>query len=508
MKKLGGRPSPDLPYFPVLPVLQSLQKKKKTMKKLLRMFKVRRDEWLPAAIMLAMLTALHAAMIARNFEKFTQTGRGHWNIFINNFTVSGFDPITYSIITYWEANYNVYRHPLLAFMVWPLSQVDKWVMDATGVNIVQFLVAVPLLLCAFYAFIFMLRIFTDVIRLGRFDSALLSVMFFSFAYVMVTAVVPDHFCVSMFLLVFTIYVSGMKMQAGTQFKVWQTVVLFFATAGVTLSNGVKTYTYSLFTNGRKFFRPKYFLFAVLLPAVLIWGFARWEYRTFVLPKEKARAELRAKKNAEVRQKLYDAFRDTTSLKDSAEIKKAFDAEMQRRAQAKYKRDHKKPWNQHTGKPIAEGEFMRWTDATTSRGATVIENLFGESIQLHKDYLLQDTLRSRPVIVPYRWAVNYVVEAVIVVLFIGGIWFGRRSRFLWMVLCGFAFDMLLHLGLGFGINEVYIMGAHWLFALPIAMGFIVKAAEGSRAETWLRQLLTVLVGWLLAYNLTLFMGYLV
>lgn len=478
------------------------------MKKLLRMFKIRRSEWLPAGLMLALLLALHAAVIARNFDKFTQTGRGHWNIFIDNFTVSGFDPITYSIITYWEANYNVYRHPLLAFMVWPLSQVDAWVMDATGVNIVQFLVAVPLLLCAFYAFIFMLRIFSDVMRLGRFDSAMLAVMLFSFAYVMVAAVVPDHFCVSMFLLVFTVYVSGMKLRAGTQFKVWQTVALFAATAGVTLSNGIKTYIYTLFTNGRKFFRPKFFLFAVLLPAVLIWGFARWEYRTFVLPKEKARAGLRAKKNTEARQRLFNAFRDTTSLRDSADIQRAFNAEMQRRARAKYVSDHKKPWNQHTGKPMAEGEFMRWTDATTSRGATAIENLFGESIQLHKDYLLQDTLRSRPVIVRYRWAINYVVEGVVVALFLAGIWCGRRSRFMWMVLCGFAFDMLLHLGLGFGINEVYIMGAHWLFAVPIAIGFLVKAAGGSRAAVWLRQLLAVLTGWLLAYNFTLFIGYLV
>ena len=333
------------------------------------MFKVRRDERIEAAVMLLMLLALHAAMIARNFSQFTQTGKGHWNIFINNFTVSGFDPITYSIITYWEANYNVYRHPFLAFFVWPLSQIDKWVMDATGVNIVQFLVAVPLLLCAFYTFIFMLRIFKDILRQGRFDSALLSVMLFSFAYVMVSAVVPDHFCVSMFLLVSTVYLAGMKMQAGAAFKIWQTVVLFFATAGVTLSNGIKTYLYSLFTNGRKFFRLKYFLFAVLLPAALIWGFARWEYRTFTLPKEKADKAALAKKNAERREKMYNTFRDTTQLKDSAEIRAAFNAEMKRRARAKYLSDRQKPWNKHTGKPMAEGGFMKWTDATTPRTAT-------------------------------------------------------------------------------------------------------------------------------------------
>ena len=483
-------------------------KKKPSMKKLIKLFKVSREEWLASAVAMLSTVVLHAFVIARYFDLFTNTGRGHWNVFVKNFTVSGFDPITYSVVTHWDANYNVYRHPLLSFMVWPLSELDKWLMAATGVNLVQFIVAVPLLLCAFYTFIFMYRTLRDIVRLRAFDSALLSTMLFSFAYVMVSSVVPDHFCVSMFLLVFAVYVSGRKMQDGMPFKIWQTVVLFFVTAGVTLSNGVKIYIYSLFTNGRKFFRLKYFLFAVLLPPALIWGFARWEYRQFVLPKEKARSELRAKKNAENRQRMFKAFCDTTRLKDSVEVKKAFEQEVRRRAHAKYVRDHRQPWNLHKGKPMAEGEFMLWTDATTSRAATAVENLFGESIQLHKDHLLGDTLRSRPVIVHYRWVVNYIVEGLLVLLFVAGIWCGRRSRFLWMAVCGAAFDMALHMGLGFGINEVYIMAAHWLFVLPIAMGFLMKALEGRKAEDWVRRLLVGLTVWLFVYNFTLFAGYLI
>lgn len=456
---------------------------------------------------LCVLIALHAMMISKTFNTFLHTGGAHWNIFIKNFVVSGFDPITYSMVTYWEANYNVYRHPFLSFMVWPLSLLDGWLMDMTGLNLVQFIVAVPLLFFAFYSFIFIFRIFRDIIKIRRFEAMVLSAMLFSFAYVMIAAVVPDHFCVSMFLLVFALYISGLKMQNGTRLSIWQTVLLFFVTAGVTLSNGVKIFIYALFTNGKKFFRIKYLLLAVLLPSALIWVFARWEYRTFVLPKEKARHEARLKKSAETRLKLFNAFADTTSLKDSAEIKKAFAKEMNKRVKAKYVKDHQKAWNKHTGKPMGKGEFIKWTDISTSRSETAVENLFGESIQLHDQHLLQDTLRSRPVIVPYSWIINYVVEAVIVLLFIGGIWCGRRSRFLWMALGGFAFDMFLHMGLGFGINEVYIMGAHWLFVMPMAMAFVVKQAENGRFRTWLRVLLVVLTLWLWAYNGTLLAGYL-
>ncbi len=477
------------------------------MKKFFRMFKIRREEMAASVCALCVLIALHAMMISKTFNTFLHTGGAHWNIFIKNFVVSGFDPITYSMVTYWEANYNVYRHPFLSFMVWPLSLLDGWLMDMTGLNLVQFIVAVPLLFFAFYSFIFIFRIFRDIIKIRRFEATVLSAMLFSFAYVMISAVVPDHFCVSMFLLVFALYISGLKMQNGTRLSIWQTVLLFFVTAGVTLSNGVKIFIYALFTNGKKFFRIKYLLLAVLLPTALIWVFARWEYRTFVLPKEKARHEARLKKSAETRQKLFNAFADTTSLKDSAEIKKAFAKEMNKRVKAKYVKDHQKAWNKHTGKPMGKGEFIKWTDISTSRSETAVENLFGESIQLHDQHLLQDTLRSRPVIVPYSWIINYVVEAVIVLLFIGGIWCGRRSRFLWMALGGFAFDMFLHMGLGFGINEVYIMGAHWLFVMPIAMAFVVKQAENGRFRTWLRVLLVVLTLWLWAYNGTLLAGYL-
>ena len=182
-------------------------------------------------------------------------------------------------------------------------------------------------------------------------------------------------------------------------------------------------------------------------------------------------------------------------------------EMNRRAKQKFIADHKKPWNKHTGTPMAKGEFIGWTDISTSRPATIVENLFGESLQLHSSYLLQDTLRSRPVVVPYDWAINYIVEALIAVLFLAGIWMGRRSKFLWMILSGFIFDMTLHLVLGFGINEVYIMTAHWAFVIPLAIAFLVKAAEHTPHALKLRILLTALTLWLWGYNGILLGGYL-
>ena len=103
-----------------------------------------------------------------------------------------------------------------------------------------------------------------------------------------------------------------------------------------------------------------------------------------------------KKDREVRQQVAKAFADTASVKDSATVAAGVKAIMDKRAKEKYRRDHQKIWNRNTGKPMAKGEFMRWTDISTSRWQTAVENLFGESLQLHEDYVLGDVLRNRPV----------------------------------------------------------------------------------------------------------------
>jgi hypothetical protein len=99
-------------------------------------------------------------------------------------------------------------------------------------------------------------------------------------------------------------------------------------------------------------------------------------------------------------------------------------------------------------------------------------------------------------VPYRSWLNYVVEVILVALFLAGIVAGWRSRFLWMALSGFAVDLAIHLGLGFGLNEVYIMAPHWLFVMPIATAFLLRRpAARSRFAIRTVLLLTTIFLWM-------------
>ena len=241
------------------------------------------------------MVVLNGLFVWRMHGLFMQPGFGpYWKVFERELHLSGYDPLTYLTVTDWDVVYQVYRHPLLAFMMWPLHELNEWLTSLFGVNCVQYLVALLLITCSFYSYIFLYRIHREVIGLKRGDATLLTVYGFSFAYILLSVLVPDHFTISMFLLLTTLYISGVCIKKRREFKWWQSAIFFYITAGVTLSNGIKVFLSGLFVNLKDFFRPKYLLLAVVLPAALLWGTAVWEYRTYVLPKEKARAEMTSK----------------------------------------------------------------------------------------------------------------------------------------------------------------------------------------------------------------------
>ena len=512
-----------------------------------QLFSLRRHERPVFLFALLLAVVLQAIIICRYNDIFTNPGPKYWAVFLHNFSVSGYDPITYSVVTDWTAKYNVYRHPLLAFFMAPLYWLNLGLTALTGVNCVQYVVAFFWILATAYAFLFFYRIVLAILTgsdgsrfkvqsatrvqgsegssdgsnstlncaIGALLTApqaqalLLSALLFSFGHVLLAGMAPDHFILSMMMLLLLLLVSLEKLQQQRPFTIAEALIFFIIIAGITLSNGVKVFICVLLVNwltlspkrkkissndvetqttrvstpllnGRGRGVGLVFL-SLLFASALLWGIARAEYHYLVLPQEKIAhakraADKKRKQEAAARRKA-EAEKTFQMLIDQAQA--AGDTSLF--AQATHRLDSvrtAKPKVRRNpyGKPIAKGEFMRWTDITTSRWSSAVENLFGEGIQLHRDYALGDVLRHRPVIVNYRSPIQYIIEAFILLLFLAGVWFGRRSRFLWIALTCAAFDMLLHLGLGFGLNEVYIMSAHWIFILPLAMTYLFKATE--------------------------------
>ncbi len=441
----------------------------------MNIFKLKKEELLTALTALLIFIALNGLMIWKYYERFTRGGNlGFWSLFYGKFQVSGFDCLTYITLSRWKIHYSLYRHPLLATLMYPFSQLNHWLMSFDNYNFAVFIVATILIFCAFYSFVFIYRIQREVIGLARFDATLMSAFFFGFGYVMLTVMVPDHFCVSMFLLTMTLYIAGRRMRSGRMMKAWQTMLLFLFSTGVTTTNGIKPLLAALFVNGRRVFHWRYWTVALLLPVLLLGGWYVWQYKTYVEPGARQdQMEMRKKfrKNPELEKKIktHNAWRE-----------------------------------QQSGEPLIDNPMFEYTNISSPRVKSMVENLFGESIQLHEDHLLEDLNVSRPVFVTYRWAFNYVFEAVIVLLFLLGILCSWRDTFMRLCLSWFAIDMFLHILLGFGINEVYIMSAHWIFVMPIAIGFLLRSSHlqslgGMSVLRLLRVSLLVLTLWLWTWN---------
>lgn len=437
--------------------------------------KILRKEERPVAIVaLIVFAALNALLIANHWQSFTRGAHvGFWSVFYNHLNMSGYDIFSLIFISCMRLHWNALRHPLFVVLLLPLFWINHQIMPPTEFNAAVLLMGALLVAADVWGAVLMHRLLRDVVEVNRMDAAFLTAMFYGFAHVMIATMVPDHFALSLPLLLLTLLIAGRRLKEGKPMKLWQSALLFFLTAGMTLTNGVKVALAAWFVNGRKVFSWRSIL-SFVVPTLLLGAVYLWQKEAIIEPQEHNIKRIEA----------------AVAKKDPARIAKL--------------KEHDDFVKQQNGEALTKSvPLLEWSDMTTSRWQSAVNNLFGESLQLHRDYLLEDVQQTRPVFVEYRSAVNYIVEALVVLLLVAGAWIARREKFFLMVFSWFAFDMIMHMGFGFGLNEVYIMTAHWAFIIPIAAGYILRRKNSMAA----RVLVAALTLWLWAYNAVIVIGYL-
>ena len=441
-------------------------------------FKVKKEEHWLVFIMLAVFLTFNILLITSHYHVYTMGAHGgFWSIFTKNFRMSGYDNWSWITISGMRIHFITSRHPLYLTFLYPLYLLNHWLIEVFGHNFAVYFMAAIIVLSAFYAAVFAYRIFREVMELRRFDSTLLTVLLFSFGHILIPSMVPDHFIVSMMFLLMTLYICGKKMKKGELLTAWQSLLLTFFTAGMATSNGAKIFLAGLFTNRKKFFTWKYIGIGVILPCLLLIGIQQSQYYLLEVPQKAVISNIEKVKRQKDPKGVEEFYKKRNAWQKT-----------------------------HLGQTMSKESMLDWLDTSTPRTRTLVENFFGESIQLHQRYLLKDVAWDRPVFVTYNWITNYVIEAIMVVLFVLGIIFGYRKRFFQMLLAWFACDITLHLILGFGITEVYIMASGWAFIIPIAYGYLIKGLS-HRYRQMLRGLLLVITIFLWAYNGGLTVNYL-
>lgn len=441
-------------------------------------FKVKKEERWLVFIMLAVFLTFNILLITSHYHVYTMGAHGgFWSIFTKNFRMSGYDNWSWITISGMRIHFITSRHPLYLTFLYPLYLLNHWLIEVFGHNFAVYFMAAIIVLSAFYAAVFAYRIFREVMELRRFDSTLLTVLLFSFGHILIPSMVPDHFIVSMMFLLMALYICGKKMKKGELLTAWQSLLLTFFTAGMATSNGAKIFLAGLFTNRKKFFTWKYIGIGVILPCLLLIGIQQSQYYLLEVPQKAVISNIEKVKRQKDPKGVEEFYKKRNAWQKT-----------------------------HLGQTMSKESMLDWLDTSTPRTRTLVENFFGESIQLHQRYLLKDVAWDRPVFVTYNWITNYVIEAIMVVLFVLGIIFGYRKRFFQMLLVWFACDITLHLILGFGITEVYIMASGWAFIIPIGYGYLIKGLS-HRYRQMLRGLLLVITIFLWAYNGGLTVNYL-
>ena len=423
-------------------------------------FKVKKEERWLAFAMLAVFVTFNAMVIASHYHVYTMEAHGgFWSVFTKNFRMSGYDCWSWITVSGGRIHFVTSRHPLYLTFLYPLYLLNDWLIQNVGYNFAVYFMAVIIVFSAFYAVLFMYRVFREVLELRRKDARLLTLLLFSFGHVLIPTMVPDHFVISLMLLSLTLYITGKKMKKGQLLTAWQSLVLTFFTAGMATSNGVKTLLAGLFTNGKKVFTCKFISIGVVLPLLLLLGIQQSQYYLLEVPQQAVVRHI-----------------ESETLKKNP----------QKVLEHKKQRDE---WQRtHLGQPVGDGVITKLMDVSTPRIPTIVENFFGESIQLHQRSLLMDVSWERPIFVEYNWSLNYIIEAFVVLLFIVGIVFSYKQRFFKMLLAWFACDLTLHLILGFAVTEVYIMTSGWAFIIPISYGYLLKRLS----MKWLKLMRVVLI----------------
>ena len=142
-------------------------------------FKVKKEERWLAFAMLAVFVTFNAMMIASHYHVYTMEAHGgFWSVFTKNFRMSGYDCWSWITVSGGRIHFVTSRHPLYLTFLYPLYLLNDWLIQNVGYNFAVYFMAVIIVFSAFYAVLFMYRVFREVLELRRKDARILTLLLF------------------------------------------------------------------------------------------------------------------------------------------------------------------------------------------------------------------------------------------------------------------------------------------------------------------------------------------
>lgn len=335
-----------------------------------------------------------------------------------NFKLSGYDcvlPLHFH--TPIEAIHGTIRHPFLSILLAPFNLLYN-IFDN------DWFIVIFLSSLATISFLYMYKILREIIELTPAESILYSIFLFSFGHILLMAVLPETYPISLCLLLISVYYTGSFLKNKDKYKLYKILILFMLTAGTTTTNGIKILISILFA--------KIPIKKRILHIFLAGGLFAVSGSAVYLVSNKIKAHYATAANIE------------KTTKD----------------------------NSNTLTP----QSFQFIDNETPLIKSIIENFSGEAILFH-DAKFKDVYHGRNVIEKYTSISDYIVIYSIIFIFVVSAIINRKNKFVQYLLSCWCVDIFIHLICRFGLNECYIFSSHWLYIIPIVIAVLAKRTRG-------------------------------
>jgi hypothetical protein len=260
--------------------------------------------------------------------------------------------------------------------------------------------------------------------------------------------VPESYPFSLFFLSLSLYCLGRNFENNITIKTY--FILFFLTAGTTITNGIKVLISIFFTNFT--FKKKLFWISCISLAFLL----------VITP-----VYIISRKLAQTTQNSNSVV---ISSHESEQIK----------------------INNKSNLP----GFAKFINFNEPFFPSLIENFIGESLLFHDADLAIDVTRGRSVTMPYKSKIKYIITISLFILFLLGFILNRKNKFVVYLFCFWLVDIFIHLICRFGFDEPYIFSSHWLMLIPIVLAYLLKISLGWKYYTLMTYfiVMSILIGY--------------
>lgn len=84
-----------------------------------------------------------------------------------------------------------------------------------------------------------------------------------------------------------------------------------------------------------------------------------------------------------------------------------------------------------------------------------------------------------IIPDYYDAWQYVFVGIIAILVLGSIALNYKNKLVQILCAWFAIDIIIHIGIKYGLEEPFMYGAHWIFIVPILIGWLLNSIKSEK-----------------------------